>query len=74
MKANNLSFQVVTDYFFFGFTVLEDLGAMPYTLARPILLRVDNPQKLVCHTYRSLTYLPLCLHFQGMFANTRAFH
>lgn len=32
------------------YAVLDDLGALPYKLARPILLKVDNPEKLVCHT------------------------
>lgn len=31
------------------YTALDDLGALPYKLARPILLKVDNPEKLVCH-------------------------
>jgi elongin-A len=40
---------------------LDNLGSLPYTLARPILLKVDNPQKLVRHT-------PLLL--RAMFAYT----
>jgi hypothetical protein len=41
--------------------VLDNLGSLPYALARPILLKVDNPQKLVRH-------IPLPLRV--MFANT----
>jgi hypothetical protein len=41
--------------------VLDNLGSLPYALARPILLKVDNPQKLVRHT-------PWLL--RAMFANT----
>ena len=27
--------------------MLDDIGQLPYALARPILLKVDNPEKLV---------------------------
>lgn len=39
---------------FFGYLDLDDLGAMPYMLARPILQNVQNPEKLVCLQLLSL--------------------
>ncbi|CAG8011999.1 unnamed protein product [Penicillium nalgiovense] len=39
---------------------LDDLGAMPYSLARPILLNIHNPEKL-CQTH---LLIPFSLNFQ----------
>lgn len=50
------------------FSDLDDLGAMPYSLARPILLNIHNPEKLVrlskppfyhftCTSFSILVYL-----------------
>jgi elongin-A len=32
---------------FYLHLVLDDIGSLPYALARPVLLKVDNPEKLV---------------------------
>lgn len=40
--------------------VLDDIGSLPYALARPMLLKVDNPEKLVSGTYpKNSCYTPL---------------
>lgn len=37
--------------------VLDDIGNLPYALARPILLKVDNPEKLVCTTRQTKRFV-----------------
>lgn len=39
--------KVFADYILFILLDLNDIGNMPYSLARPFLLRVESPEKLV---------------------------
>lgn len=50
---NILFYQAICSYnliYFYPHLVLDDIGSLPYALARPMLLKVDNPEKLVSGT------------------------
>jgi len=56
--------------------VLDDIGSLPYALVRPMLLKVDNPEKLVSATKdkRTISYsLSRLLHGDEAFDSLMGF-